>query len=174
MPGVFQTQKKLNIDASAQLYQNAAISAQLSFDLTSDNYLHTLKGSLGPIPFQRLNTMIEKSAPVTVESGQITRFDFDFVFTDKNASGELYFGYDDFKISILDFNDDGAKKSKLASFWANKMILNSKNPKGNTFLPEKVFYERDVERSVINYWWKTIFTGAKQTLGIKPDEPDPK
>jgi hypothetical protein len=50
------------------------------------------------------------------------------------------------------------------------MVLNSKNPKGDQFLPTTISYERDIQRSIINYWWKAIFTGSKETLGLKPKE----
>ena len=114
-----------------------------------------------------INNIIEKSAPLSIETGQINRFDFNLSLDDKIAVGELYFAYDDLKVAIVNL-DNEAKKSKLASFWANNMVLNSKNPKGDTLLPETISYERDIQRSIINYWWKAIFTGSKQSIGIKP------
>ena len=162
--------KNFKINASAQLFNKATLSTKFNFDLSDKNYAHTVTGSLDKMPLKALNVMIEKSEPISVETGNLNRFDFDISFNGNKATGELYFGYDDFKISVLELDYEGAKKSKLASFWANKMILNSKNPKGNTFLPETISYERDIQRSVINYWWKAIFTGSKNTLGIKPEE----
>ncbi|MCD6354574.1 MAG: DUF748 domain-containing protein, partial [Prolixibacteraceae bacterium] len=159
-------QKNLKIETNALLYNQSPLSATINFDLTSKNYAHTVRGSLSGMPMKPLNAMLEKAAPVAIESGRINRFDFNIFFTDKNASGKLYFGYDNFKISILEFNSDATKRSRFASFWANKMVLNSKNPKGKTLLPVTLFYRRDKERSIINYWWKTILTGSKQTLGI--------
>ncbi len=164
------TTKHFNIKARAELYKTAPVSLNVNFDLSSHNYYHTVSGKIGPMPFSILNNMVTKSAPISIESGQLNRFDFNLKLNDKKAEGELFFGFDDFKINVLEYNDSGAKKSKLATFWANNMMLNSKNPKGNTLLPEKITYERDVERSIINYWWKSIFTGAKQALGIKPDD----
>jgi hypothetical protein len=114
--------------------------------------------------------MVEKAAPVSIESGQLNRFDFSVSADNISAKGELYFGYDEFKISVLEMDTDGAKISKLASFWANKMMLNSKNPKGDELEPTKLNYERDIERSILNYWWKTIFSGSKVTLGIEEED----
>ena len=162
--------KNFEINTTAQLFNRAPLSAKFNFDLTDNNYAHTVSGSLGKMPLKELNVMIEKSVPISVETGELTRFDFDISFNKNLARGKLYFAYDEFKISVLELDYEGAKKSKLATFWANKMILNSKNPKGETLLPETITYERDVQRSIINYWWKAIFTGSKQTLGIKPDE----
>jgi hypothetical protein len=69
-------------------------------------------------------------------------------------------------------DSEGSKKSKLASFWVNNMLLNSKNPRGNTFEPVTISYERDIERSIINYWWKSIFSGSKKVLGIEDDKTE--
>jgi hypothetical protein len=140
--------------------------------LNDKNYVHSVSGSLSKMPLTSINPMLEKAAPISIESGQLNRYDFNFNFNNSNATGELYFGYDDFKVSILDLNSEGAKKSKLATFWANKIMLNSKNPKGDKFVPVSVLYERDQERSVINYWWKALFTGSKIVLGIEDEKSE--
>ncbi len=171
---VIRENPHFKIQASAKLFNRGEISATVNFDLTDKNYTHTLKGSIGEMPLKPLNNMLEKSAPVSIESGQLNRFDFNMTLDNQKATGELYFGYDDFKIDILNIDANGIKKSKFATFWANKMVLNSKNPKGNSFDPQPIFYPRDSERSIINYWWKAIFTGAKETIGIKTDETDEK
>lgn len=162
------------IQASAKLFNQGVTTATVSFDLTDKNYTHTLKGSLGKMALNPINRMLEKSAPVSIVTGQLNRFDFEITFDNKKATGELYFGYDDFKVDILNLDGNGSKKSKFATFWANKMVLNSKSPKGNSFEPQSVFYPRDNERSIINYWWKAIFTGAKETIGIKTEEAETK
>ncbi len=167
---IIARQKKLDINASAILFDQTKINARFSFDLTSKNYAHTLSGSIGEIPLMAINPMLEKAAPISIESGQLNRFDFNLVLNDKYSTGELYFGYDNFKVNILELNADGARKSKLATFWANNILLHSKNPKGDKFEPVKIRYNRDVERSIINYWWKSIFTGAKETLGIEEEK----
>ncbi len=172
MDSILQITPHFKVEASAQLFNSSNISATVDFDMTSKNYKHTLIGSMSKMPLSTFNNMIEKSAPISVESGQLNRFDFNLTLDDKVATGELYFGYDDLKVNILSLDDNGSKISKFATFWANKMILNSKNPKGNTFEPQPIYYQRDPERSIINYWWKSIFTGAKTTIGIKPEEPD--
>lgn len=160
----------LKINASANLMNLSLLSAKFEFDMLATDYAHTLEGKLNPVSLTTFNTMIEKSVPVSIESGQLNRMDFNISFNNKIALGELYLGYDDFKISVLNFDNSETKKSKLATFWANNMVLNSKNPKGNELLPETISYERDPQRSIINFWWKAIFTGSKQTIGLKTDK----
>ncbi len=167
MPQVINNEKHLNIDASAIIFGQAEIKAQFDFDLSSPNYAHTATMHMGPMPFAAINPVLEKSVPISIESGQINYIDLNLSLDGQHATGELYFVYDGLKINVMELNDDGAKKSKLASFWANKMLLNTKNPKGDKLEPVQIDYPRDTKRSIINYWWKSMFVGAKETLGIE-------
>jgi len=167
---VVEKQPELEINANANLYHQGLLSATFNFDLSDENYKHTVTGKLQPMSLKPLNKMLSKSVPIAIESGQLNQFDFDFTFNKHQATGLLYLGYEDFKISVYDMNTDETKKSKLASFWANNMVLNSKYPKGDKFLPQEISYNRDPQRSIINYWWKTLFTGAKKTIGIKEEK----
>lgn len=167
---VIRQNKNLRINASAEIFDQAKLSTVINFDMTSKNFHHSVSGSLGSMPLTAVNVIAEKSAPLSVESGTINRFEFNMTLDENRSEGSLYFGYDDFKISMLDYSSDEVRKSKFASFWANKMILNSKNPKDDELLPVSISYERDVERSIINFWWKSIYSGAKKVIGIKTDE----
>ncbi len=158
--------KNFKIVASAELLDQAQISATVNFDLTDKNYTHTISGSMGKMPLPPLNSMIENTAPVSIESGSIDRFDFEISLNKDHAVGWLDFGYENFKIAVLKYDDEEIKKSKFATFWANNMVLNSKNNTGNSDKPDEIYYERDPQRSIINYWWKSIYSGAKKTLGI--------
>ncbi|MFW6257429.1 MAG: hypothetical protein ACOC11_01470, partial [Prolixibacteraceae bacterium] len=167
---IIQQNKNLKIEASAELFNQAKLKATINFDMAAENFYHTVSGSLESMPLTAVNVMVEKSAPVSVESGKINRFDFNMSLDENRSVGNLYFAYDNFRISMLDYSKEEVRKSILSSFWANKMILNSENPKEDELLPVYVSYERDVERSIINYWWKSIYSGAKKVLGIDSEK----
>ncbi len=160
----------LEIEASTKLMGKSLLSAKINFDLTAKNKTHKVVGNLQPLELNSFNPMIENTTPLLVEAGTLNRFDFDFSANDKVALGELYFGYDNLKIAVMNVDRDEAKKMWLATLWANTMVVNSKNPKGDRLSPERIEYERDKQRSILNYWWKAIFTAAKQSIGIKPDK----
>ncbi len=160
----------LEIDASTKLMGKSLLSVKINFDLAAKNKAHTVVGNLQPLELNAFNPMIENSAPLSVETGTLNRFDFDFSVNEKQALGELYFGYDNLKIAVMNFDGDEAKKMWIATLWANTVVVNSKNPKGDKLNPERIEYERDEQRSILNYWWKAIFTAAKQSIGIKSDK----
>ena len=112
--------------------------------------------------------MISKTAPLAIEDGQLQRFEFDIHFNANQADGSLWFAYDNLKIAVLDYSGDEIQKAKFASFMANTIIVNSKNPKGNELRPVQISYSRDEERSILNYWWKSLYSGAKEVIGLSP------
>ncbi len=161
----------LTVRADAKVLNRSLLSATFNFDLTASNYAHTVTGSLQPMSMKPFNVMIEKAAPLSIETGQINRFEFNLSLNNERATGDLLFGFDDFKINVLNINNNEKRKSKLATFWANSMVLNNKNPKGKDELqPEKIDYKRDEQRSIINYWWKAIYSGVKHAIGIKEEK----
>ncbi len=170
IPEVIAQNPDLNINASAKLYNLGLLSVRVNLDLLANNYKHSLAGNLSPMPLTPFNQIIGRSVPVKIESGQLNRFAFNLQLTDKIATGTLFLGYDNFKISVLETKQDGTKRSKFASFWANKMVLNTKNPKGDKLLPTTIYYERNIQRSILNYWWKALFTGSKETIGLKVEK----
>lgn len=156
------------MNAQAKLFNQSLLKVNFRFDFSSPDYAHSAAGFLNPMPLSPLNSMISKSEPLVIEEGYLKRLDFDISFDQNQANGNLYLAYDNLKIAVLDYSGDEIKKAKLASFMANKMIINSKNPRKNQLVPVKITYERDEERSILNYWWKSIYSGAKDVIGLNP------
>ncbi len=156
--------------AKTKVMNISELSVQFDFDLSSETYTHSVSGNLQPLQMKLLNIIVEKTSPLSIESGHIDEFKFDLDLNNNYSTGEIYFAYQDLKINIMNLESDEVKKSKLATFWANNMIFNKKNPKGDELFPETISYERDIQRSIISYWWKSILTGSKQSLGIKPEK----
>ncbi|MGC9352862.1 MAG: hypothetical protein ACP5D9_03430, partial [Mariniphaga sp.] len=156
------------MNAQAKLLNQSLLKVNFRFDFSSPDYVHSAAGFLNPMPLNPLNSMISKSEPLAIEEGYLKRLDFDISFDQNQANGNLYLAYDNLKIAVLDYSGHEIKKAKLASFMANKMIINSKNPRKNQLVPVKINYERDEERSILNYWWKSIYSGAKDVIGLNP------
>jgi hypothetical protein len=68
--------------------------------------------------------------------------------------------------------DGNTKEARFASFLANSLLLRGKNPRGKELLPDEINFQRDQKRSVINYWWKSVFSGVRNTLGIKENKQE--
>jgi len=154
------------IDAEARLMGEGLLSARFEFDLNSREYKHTVKGSLSPMNVKPFNAMIMKAAPLTVESGRIKRLDFNISFNEESAAGEMFLEYNDLRIAVLDYSGDEINKDWFSSFMANSLKINSQNTGGEYLKPVSISNERDKERSIINFWWKSLYTGIAKVIGI--------
>jgi hypothetical protein len=151
------------IEASAYLYDEAKLSVQFRFNLTDENYLHTAKGFLEPMQLDLLNHIIKKSEPISIEAGKLNRLEFDLSFNSRYAEGEMVAGYNDLKIAVLDFSGDEIHKDRFTSFLANTLKVHSHNSGAD---PVNIKHDRDEERSVISFWWKSVYSGIKSVIGI--------
>jgi hypothetical protein len=164
----FQKSKKpLNINARAKIFNKGLITVNIKFDLNDPNFYHEVEGNLSPLNINTFNDIVEKNALLSIEGGKVNTFRFNFNADKNKATGKLFFGYENLKINVMEFRNGNTQKSKLNTFMANNFVIHSKNPKGNTFEPQNINYQRDPSRSILNYWWKSIYSSAKITLGLK-------
>jgi hypothetical protein len=97
---------------------------------------------------------------------------FQFTANNTKATGNMTLLYHDLKIAVKNkqTNDTTALKERIVSILANNMILNS-NP-----LPRKevrigtIDFERDPERFVFGYVFRSILSGMKSSLLRNPEK----
>ena len=161
-----------DIHASATIQDSCQLKVNMNYLMNHPENKFTVKGSLSPFNMQILNPVLEPLAMISIRSGKVNQFQFDFSANQTSANGQLFFGYDNLKISVLEMKDGNTKDSRFASFLANSLLLRGKNPRGKELLPDEIAFQRDQKRSVLNYWWKSIFSGVKNTLDIKDNKPE--
>ncbi len=170
LPYLLNAKPELTVKANALLMGEALLEATMKYDLLSSTNSFTVSGKLQPFDLTILNPVTQNAAGIGVRSGQLNRFEFDFTANQTQANGKLRFAYDDLKISILEQKDGDTKEAKFLSFLTNSLVLKSKHPHTRILLPDEIGYTRDPQKSIVNYWWKSIFSGAKNTFGIKENE----
>jgi hypothetical protein len=170
LPYLLNAKPELHVKAKALLMGEALLEANMKYDLLSSTNRFTVSGKLQPFDLTILNPVTRNAAGIGVRSGQLNRFDFDFTANQTQANGKLRFAYDDLKITILEQKDGDTREAKFLSFLTNSLVLKSKHPRTRLLLPDEISYTRDPQKSIVNYWWKSIFSGAKNTFGIKENE----
>ncbi|MBV5314005.1 MAG: hypothetical protein JZU47_11960 [Prolixibacteraceae bacterium] len=154
------------------IMDSCQLSTTMNYQMNSPDNIFSVSGSLSPFNMRILNPVLEPLASVSIRSGKVDRFQFTFSANQTNANGHLLFGYNDMKIAVLEKKNGNTKESKFASFLANSLLLRSKNPRGKELLPDEINFRRDEKRSVLNYWWKSVFSGIRNTLGIKENKQE--
>ena len=83
---------------------------------------------------------------------------------DDISRGMLIFVYDDLEIRFFDAETQRERRrDRFRSFIANRFMVRSDNPAED---PRNALieYERDKQRSMFNYWWRSISDGLMDTI----------
>ncbi|OQX72923.1 MAG: hypothetical protein B6D61_13130 [Bacteroidetes bacterium 4484_249] len=169
----------LNLYLSSMLMGKGDLDAEISIDLNSSDDHFTAKGKLGRIPGIAFNKMTKNLLLVEIEMGDIQSAEFDFLATDDVSQGEMQIIYKNLKVDVFKTKKDN-KESKFMTFVANNAIRKQNLPDDNKYRTGIIFFERDKNKALPNYLWKSIQTGlvsiiapvasSKQQKTIKKEE----
>lgn len=149
--------------ASANVMNEALLTANFIFPNVKYPRSYSAKGVMGSMDIASFNPILEQNASVLVESGKVNKLSFDFVYNNDDSKGNLYFDYNDLKISIIDKSDNKIKKTQ--TFLINNILLHKENLKTEkSFREGNVSFSRNKKRSIFNYWWKSLFSGIKNSV----------
>jgi len=161
--------KVMKAVVSSSFLNKTSLKTNWTFYLFHPNGRFDVTGALGSIDGQALNALAEPMGPATIEEGHFNGMTFNLQGNDYAMDGNVKMLYENLDIAILE-KDKGATqtdKKFLTSLIANFVIKNS-NPKGDDEVRvQQVHLSRDVNRSLFNLCWKTIFKGIQGTVGIK-------
>jgi hypothetical protein len=135
----------------------------------AESYSDSLSGfrmsyRLSPMELTDLTRVTVPLVSVSVVSGKADTLYARLSGNKHGAYGEMNFYYKQLKIRIMD-KKDSLKKGFLLAFenlLANKLILKNKNRKHS-----RLFFLRNKEKFVFNYWVKTMFSGIFTSAGVK-------
>jgi hypothetical protein len=162
----------LRFDGTATIMDSCRLRTTMNFEMNQPENTFTVNGSLSPFNMHILNPILEPLALMSIRTGRVDEFKFNFSADQSKSVGNLYFGYHDLRISVLENKNGNTKEAKFASFLANSLLLRTKNPRGKELLPDEISFIRDERRSVLNYTWKSVFSGIRNTLGIKENKQE--
>lgn len=141
------------------------LNANMQFSLDKLNGHHLVSGHLGPMPIPTVNTVLYPLTKFSIESGENDNVYFNMSLDEVNATGDLRFYYHDLKVDMRTEKEKWI--NDVSSFLANN-IIRSENPKNGKFRRGIISYERDIQQSIFNYWWKSLRSGLMTSVGISP------
>jgi hypothetical protein len=155
------------VDFSARLQDKIPVNARLVMLLGDPKGRFTIQGEFGGFDAPSLNPLTEPLGLARLEKGRVNRLHFAIRGTDSASEGEVAMSYEDIKVSMLrkDKDDGGYDKKAVASLFANFIVKNSSPPDGPR--TENVHFQRILNKSFFNLIWKTLFTGVKESVGMK-------
>ncbi len=165
---------EIQIIGSSTIMDSCQAKIVMKYQMNDPGNNFTADGHVSPFNMRILNPALEPLASISIRSGKVNQFNFNLSADETQASGNLYFGYDNLRISVLETKKGNTREAKFASFLANSLMLKNKNPRGKELLPDEIYFQRDPRRSIINYCWKSVFSGVRNTLGIKEKQEEKK
>lgn len=151
------------MSARALLMGSSLLEAEFVFPNEVHPEAYRVSGKLNPLDIPVLNPILEPSAFVRVEEGNIRRLEFGYTYDNNRADGNLELEYENLNISLLD-KEDGSKKV-IKTIIAETFIISKENLKEkNSYTEGTISFDRDKKKSVFNYWWKSVFSGIKDIL----------
>jgi hypothetical protein len=153
----------ISISVSSRFFDLADLNLSGEFVLQEQSS-HTIRGSMSGFDLTQLNQHLEKWVFVRVGKGNADHLDFYFSADEDRALGEMQFIYHDLEIRFLDEDSlEETRNRRLRSFFANLIRVRSGNSADNPRIGT-IDFERDKERSVFNYWWKSVASGLKDSV----------
>ncbi|MGN6292926.1 MAG: hypothetical protein ACTHMV_09305 [Chitinophagaceae bacterium] len=160
----------LTVDIRTRFLNKAPLRVTWKFYLFNPEGRFDITGNLGAMDATQVNALSVPMAPARIENGRINDLSFNLAGNSSNMTGDVKLLYKDLKISLLQKDEETRKleKKKLASFAANIAIKNS-NPSGkkDEVRIAHVNFKRDRHRSIFHLSWKSLYTGIKESVGIK-------
>jgi hypothetical protein len=164
----------LDLVASGNLEETGYFNLTGSFDLAHNNDKFVLDGVVGNMDLTRLNPMLEHVAFIQIKSGRNKLIRFNFNANDDYAVGEMKFYYDNLKISVLNKNTHQARGfgASFKSFFANTFIVHKRNPRLLFLRDGDIYFERLQNKSVFNYWSKSLLSGVVSSIGARNNKKE--
>ncbi|WP_431213622.1 hypothetical protein ACQ86N_01525 [Puia sp. P3] len=155
------------LDFHARFLNKAPVDARLVMLLKDPKGRFTIDGGIGSLDVASLNPLTEPMALTRLEKGKIDHLQFSIRGTDSTGDGRVILTYRDLKVSLLKKDKDSIRYDKkgLVSLVANLVVKNSSRPDNPR--AEEVHFQRLVNKSFFNLIWKTLFTGVKESVGMK-------
>jgi hypothetical protein len=151
---------KFNIQA--KVMGEGDMDVELILPLEGNMHDFQCSGTVGSMSLVPLNDMLQPSINMKFNGGRVNLMTFNFTANDNVSNGWMEFLYNDVDVELL--KKDADKQWGFVSSLVNT-VAQSDNPlEGKEMKIVEIGYERDKNKGIINYVWKTIQSGMVRTI----------
>lgn len=165
---------RMEADVRTRLMGSSWLDVHFDFPLNDPSQTHHISGEMYELPLEVMNGMLETTAFTSVKSGHAYAIKFDMDLNERVSSGDVHFAYRDLKIELLNKDDpnDPKLREMLGSWVANLFVVKTDNPssKSQSLRIGTISYGRDNTKSVFFYWWRSLLSGLKESMGLTNDD----
>jgi hypothetical protein len=178
-----ETNGKTIMIARANLMGDADLRVRSEFPW-NDSRKCLIEGTLQDLSLKKVNSLMQSVTNVKAESGKLQKLTFRFAYNAIRSDGKLELNYRDLKLITYKDEDKVSKReakkrksklrevnreeNKLKSWILNNFIIrknvNEKDPVDKR--TGTIEFYRDVNRSIFNYWWKSLLSGLRSAFDL--------
>ena len=160
---------KCRVNVNTRFMGTGRLNAYFIFNLASRAGDFSCGGTMSDFDMTQVNDITEALALASVQSGRVTKLDFNIDANVVQSSIKMQLHYDDLQVNVLKVNDETGqlKKRGFLSRVANNVVLNENNPKQDR--PARIGEGnvlRADDESFFNLIWHTIFVAIKDVVVI--------
>lgn len=160
--------------AHGKIMDEGILTASFRFPLNAETGEYYYGGKLSQMKMEHFNPLLENLYFVSIRDGIIDSLKFNISANDDYAIGDMKFVYHNLKFDIHNKKKTDSlivNKRGFVSMLANSIVKND-NPKHKRgrIKQARIYYERDIYRSVFHYWAISALGGIKTTMGFKSKE----
>jgi hypothetical protein len=152
----------MRFQVQARVMGEGNMNVDLVLPLEGDLHKFECSGSVGAMELSPLNDMLQPSINMKFNSGHVDRMTFAFKANDNNSYGWMEFLYSDVDVELMKKDPD--KQWGFVSLLANAVAVSHNPGKNNEMKSVEIGYERNKNKGIINYVWKTIQSGMIRTI----------
>lgn len=153
------------LDVETHVMGSSLLSATFEFPLNS-NGRHSARGRLERMEVSELNPILEPVGLVRAERGLIHSMEFEMDLRQERSTGWVELVYSDLRIDLLrPENVDDGRYRRIISWAANHLKIKDDNDE-IPYRRGEISFQRIERKSIFNYWWKSLSSGLKESVGI--------
>lgn len=159
----------LMVHFRGKLYNQGLMDVFVDIPLLSKNYWHRVYGTIGKFNARDFNRITIPAAAVKINKGNIKGGEFYFEANNEFSTGNIELLFEKLKVTVLTQTGNAAKSQAdfLKSLIANVFLVHDNPEPGKKVMVGKIYFKRDVNRWMINYWWKSLLQGVRSIVFAK-------
>lgn len=160
---VFQEQDSLGVSLSSALLDGSIQGFNYRESYSDSLSGYVAENHLAPSGLTSFSAIAHPLAGALIERGRVDTMFARWQGNKYAAVGTMNFHYKDLKIKLMDQSDINKQSfgSSLKTFAVNLFLPNKKKK------TSYIYFERDREKFIFNYWIKTHANGLISTVGLK-------
>lgn len=169
---VLQINDTLEIHFTGKLYNQGELNVFIDMPMLDQLYTHRVYGTIGKFNAREFNKLTVPTAAIKINRGTINGGEFYFEANNRKSFGEAKLLFEKLKISMLNQSGHASKSQPdfLKSIIANVFLVHENPSPGKPPLIGKIDFERNMNRWMINFWWKSLLHGLKSIVFARENE----